>query len=48
MNQQTTKTENPKEINETSKEENKIKKINVISSKVDKKIFFLCCRQNSR
>ena len=38
----TTKTENPnpREINETSKVENKIKKINVISSKVDKQIFF--------
>ena len=36
----TTKIENPREINETSKVENKIKKINVISSKVDKQIFF--------
>ena len=36
----TTKTENQIEINETSKIENKIKKINVISSKVDKQIFF--------
>ena len=44
----TTKTENQIEINETSKIENKIKKINVISSKVDKQIFFWCCRQNSR
>ena len=36
----TTKTENTREINETSKVENQIKKINVISSKVDKQIFF--------
>ena len=41
----TTKIEKPREINETLKEENKektkiIKTINVISSKVDKQIFF--------
>ena len=36
----TTKIENPREINEKSKVENKIKTINVISSKVDKQIFF--------
>ena len=41
----TTKIEKPREINETPKAENKektklIKTINVISSKVDKQIFF--------